>query len=204
MLICVIDVRMRGPGICQRSTASAKLEIFRAADALNRREAGHERGVQISGARERRLRGRVAVAVGVQRSCAVDVPAWMDMRVDQTGQECGVAELVRGAARERAGVGRHLLDASRADCDERIADLVAASVDRGRGVQRDRRTVGSVNGRVLRRHRARGERERDAAQGFSYGRDLGRAVPARVFDPGTDSAPAHAMYAPSTPGREYR
>ena len=69
------------------------------ADALHGREAGHQRDVGVLGAVERGLLGRLGP--GVIAALVVEVPADVDVRVDEAGQQREVAEVDRRRAARR-------------------------------------------------------------------------------------------------------
>ena len=74
--------------------------VRRRADALHGREAGHQRDVGILGAVERGLLGGLRPAVIA--ALVVEVPADVDVRVDEAGQQREVAEIDRRRRRSTA------------------------------------------------------------------------------------------------------
>ena len=84
-LICRTDVRMRGPGRLSFSSARADLEVPGLADALDRREPVHDRDARVLDRRLEPIVGRLAGVV--EAAVLAEVPADMDVRVDEAGQE---------------------------------------------------------------------------------------------------------------------
>ena len=116
------DVSTRGPGRTPRAMASRSALSRRRADALDGREAGHQRDVGVLGAVERGA-ASAARRPAVIAALRVEVPADVHVRVDEAGQQGGLAQINRHWTGRRA----HAHDLPVADRDDGVVEACRRS-----------------------------------------------------------------------------
>ena len=135
----------------------AQLGVERAPEALDGREAGHQRAVRIADGVQHRPRGvRVPASTLVQPSVGAEVRRQVDVGVDPPGHQRKVGEVVARRAAQPVDPG----DRAVAHDDTGVGPGAARAVDQKPGPQRDRCVLREPDS-------GGGERQRDRGGGQS-------------------------------------
>src|SRR5581483_214405 len=125
----------------------AQVGILGRARALDRREAGPQRGRRVCGGRENGLHGRVAVARRVVAALTIEVPRQVRVGVNEARQHGARAEVNQPGVGGERSARTDLRDLATLNEDVGVGKLLAASInnarradDRGRVLRQGGRT----------------------------------------------------------------
>ena len=142
------------PGHVAAVDRVAQVGVERVAEALHRREAGHQGAVGVADRVQHRLGGGLRASRLVQPAVRLEVRGQMHVRVDQPGHDRQVGEVVVHGPAQAVDAG----DRRAVHEDARVRPGVAGPVEQQPGPDGDRRLVlGEAEAR-------RGEREHDGEQ----------------------------------------